>query len=128
MAKKMLDQMLDQGANEDLLSVYPQCAIHPLANTPSLSLIQKVEQWIQKEPAHPALHLALGQLCRHSKLWGKALFSFQQVVESSRSTQPMKLSAELAMMHVYEALDNQALSAIHQKEVLRLMLELHPMV
>jgi hypothetical protein len=40
----------------------------------------------------------------------------------------MKLSAELAMMNVYEALDNQEKSAIHQKEVLRLMLELHPMV
>jgi len=128
MAKKMLDQMLDQGANEDLLSIYPQCAIHPLANTQSLSLIQKVEQWIQKEPAHPALHLALGQLCKHSKLWGKALSSFQQVVESSRSTQSMKLSAELAMMNVYEALDNQEKSAIHQKEVLRLYLESYPVI
>jgi len=128
MAKKMLDQMLDQGANEDLLSMYPQCATHPLANTPSLSLIQKVEQWIQKDPAHPALHLALGQLCRHDKLWGKALFSFQQVIDSSRSTQPMRLSAELGMMHVHEALEDHEKSATHQKEVLRLMLELHPTV
>ncbi len=128
MAKKILDHILDQGANEDLLSIYPQCAIHPLSNTQSLSLIQKVEHWIQKEPAHPALQLALGQLCGHSKLWGKALFSFEQVLDSSRATHRMKLSAELGMMHVYQALEDHEKSAIHQGEVLRLMLELHPTV
>jgi hypothetical protein len=61
-------------------------------------------------------------------LWGKALFSFKQVIDSSRSTQPMRLSAELGMMHVYEVLDDHEKSAIHQKEVLRLMLELYPPV
>jgi len=128
MAKRILDHALELAANEDLLSVYPQCATHPLSNTPSLGLIQKLEHWIQKDPAHPALHLALGQLCQHGKLWGKALFSFQQTLDSSRSTLKMKLSAELAMMHIYETIEDHEKSAIHQKEVLRLMLELHPTV
>ena len=128
MAKRILDHALELAADEDLLSIYPQCATHPLSNTPSLGLIQKLEHWIQKDPAHPALHLALGQLCQHGKLWGKALFSFQQTLDSSRSTIKMKLTAELAMMHIHETLDDHEKSAIHQKEVLRLMLELHPAV
>jgi HemY protein len=128
MAKRILDHALELAANEDLLSVYPQCATHPLSNTPSLGLIQKLEHWIQKDPAHPALHLALGQLCQHGKLWGKALFSFQQTLDSSRSTLKMKLSAELGMMRIYETIEDHEKSAIHQKEVLRLMLELHPTV
>jgi HemY protein len=128
MAKKILDHAIDLAANEDLLSIYPQCATHPLSNTPSVSLIQKLEQWIQKDPANPALHLALGQLCQHGKLWGKALFSFQQTLDSSRSTLKMKLSAELGIMHIHETLEDHEKSAIHQKEVLRLMLELHPTV
>ena len=92
------------------------------------SLIQKVELWLQKEPAHPALHFALGQLCQQSKLWGKALSSYQKVVDSPRVTNDMVLKAQLGMMNVHDALEDHEKSATLQKEVLRLILRSHPIV
>lgn len=127
-AKKILDQALDLGANEELLGIYPQCTIHPLANTLSVSLIQKIEGWLNNEPAHPALYLALGQLCQHNQLWGKAILSMQRVIDSPRANVKMKLLAHTAMMRIYEAIENHEKSAIHQKEVLRLYLEAYPVI
>ena len=127
-AKKILDHFLDQESNDELLSIYSHCSAPVDSNVSALSLIQKVELWLQKEPAHPALHFALGQLCQQSKLWGKALSSYQKVVDSPRVTNDMVLKAQLGMMNVHDALEDHEKSATLQKEVLRLILRSHPIV
>ena len=127
-AKKMLDQALDQALDDELLSIYPQCALHALSNTPHVAVIQKLEQWLLKEPAHPSLHLALGQTCRGNQLWGKALLSLQRAIDSPRANAKIRLKAQFEMYMVYEALEDHEKSAVHQKEVLRLLLQAHPIV
>jgi len=119
-AKSILDKLLDQAPEESLLEMYPKCTTHPLSVTPSVSLIQKLEVWIKKDPAHPSLHLALGEVCEHDQLWGKALYSFQQVLDSTRSSRKMLLSAHLGMMRIYEVLEDSERNAMHQKEALRI--------
>ncbi len=126
MAKKMLDQALDQVLDDELLILYPQCALHTLSKTPYVAVIQKLEQWLLKEPAHPSLHLALGQTCRGNQLWGKALLSLQRAIDSPRATAKIRLKAQYEMYQVYEALEDHEKSAVHQKEVLRLLLQAHP--
>ncbi len=125
MAKKILDHALDKAAEENLLRLYPQCASHPLSTTSNVSLIQKLEEWLKKEPAHSSLHLALGEVCQHEHLWGKALFSLQQVLDSTRSSKKMLLTAHLGMMRIYEALEDTERNALHQKEALRLFSKLY---
>jgi HemY protein len=126
MAKKMLDQALDQVLDDELLILYPQCALHTLSNTPYVAVIQNLEQWLLKEPGHPSLHLALGQTCRGNQLWGKALLSLQRAIDSPRATAKIRLKAQYEMYQVYEALEDHEKSAAHQKEVLRLLLQAHP--
>jgi HemY protein len=125
MAKKVLDHVLDKAAEESLLRLYPQCSSHPLSTISNVSLIQKLEEWLKREPAHPSLHLALGQVCQHEQLWGKALYSLQQVLDSTRSSQKMLLVAHMGMRHIYEALEDSERNALHQKEALRLFSKLY---
>jgi HemY protein len=126
-AKKMLENALNLGANEDLLRIYARCATPEDSAVTVVSLIQKIEAWLQKEPAHPALHLALGELCLQSRLWGKALVGFQRVQDSPRVNAEMVLRAQIGMLQVYEALEHHEKSAELQKEVLHRMLKLHPL-
>jgi len=72
--------------------------------------------------------LALGILCQVEKLWGKSLVSFQKVLDSPRSSKSMRLIAEMGMMHIYDILEDQEKSAVHQKEALRLFALLHPQI
>lgn len=126
-AKKILDRAIEQESHEDVLMIYPQCALHPLAKTPHVQLIQMLEGWLKKEPAHPGIHLALGQLCMGSQLWGKSIASFQHVVDSTRASKKMVVRAHFGMLSIYETLENHEKSAEQQKHVLRLLLELHPL-
>jgi HemY protein len=125
-AKDILDRVLGRGAQEELLAIYPQCGQGELGDQFRLPMMQRVEDWIKKEPAHPALHLALGEICQSARLWGKALVSLQTVHSSPRSTLQMKLKAQLGMMRVYDALENPEKSATHQKEALRIFTQLFP--
>jgi HemY protein len=126
MAKNILDHQLDFGANEELLAIYPECGIPIEASILRTPMMQKLEDWLSKDPANPSIHLALGKLCQADKLWGKSLVSLQTVLDSPRSTVSMRLVAELGMMRVYDALDNQEKSAAHQEEALRLFTKLYP--
>ena len=128
MAKKILEDALEQGAVEELLALYPECGIPEQAVQLRLPMMEKVEAWLKKEPAHPSLHLALGILCQVEKLWGKSLVSFQKVLDSPRSSKSMRLIAEMGMMHIYDTLEDQEKSAVHQKEALRLFALLHPQI
>jgi hypothetical protein len=40
----------------------------------------------------------------------------------------MRLIAEMGMMHIYDILEDQEKSAVHQKEALRLFALLHPQI
>ncbi len=127
MSKQILDHALDKAPEENLLILYPQCSSHPLSTTSKVSLILKLEGWLKKEPAHPSLHLALGEVCQQEQLWGKALYSLQQVLDSTRSSKKMLLIAHMGMMRIYETLEDSERNALHQKEALRLFPKLYKM-
>lgn len=122
-AQQVLNQVLDLGPIPELLNLYPQCAeSNGVAAVPVLSLIQKVEAWLLKYPAEPALHLALGRLCIRQQLWGKAKSSLSQVLGSPRANKQMEAQAHIALSTVHEALHEAENAAIHYKAAIQLLM------
>lgn len=122
-AQQVLNQCLDNQPTQELLNLYPQCAGFGESNSVSvLSLIQKVESWLLKYPAEPALHLALGKLCIYQQLWGKAKASFAQVLGSPRASKQMEAQAHIALSSVHEALQESEQAAEHYKSAVGLLM------
>jgi HemY protein len=126
-AKKILEEALNHEPHADLLDIYPDCVgdktieEKEFAKNP-LPLIQSVEGWLQKNPAEPALHLALGRLCMTQKLWGKAKSSLSQVIRAPRATPMMEAQAHMALSSIYEVLDEPLEAATHYKAAAKLLL------
>ena len=126
-AKKILEEAIDHEPDADLLDLYPDCVggktiEEKEVGQNALALIQSVERWLQKNPAEPALHLALGRLCITQKLWGKAKSSLSQVIRAPRATPIMEAQAHMALSSIHEVLDEQADAAAHYRAAAKLML------
>lgn len=121
-AKKILEEAIDHQPDADLLDIYPDCIGVKESGQHILAFIQRIEGWLQKYPAEPALHLALGRLCIEQKLWGKAKSSLSQVIRAPRATSVMEAQAHMALSKVHEALDEQAEAATHYRSAAQLLL------
>lgn len=122
-ARLVLETSLDKALDADLLEIYPECIDQSERRSESiLLLIRKIESWLIKNPAEPALHLALGRLCVEQALWGKAKSSLGQVVKAPRADKHMQALAHVVLSTVNEKLDEPEEAALHYKAAVKLLM------
>ena len=79
--------------------------------------IERAEGWLKSHPNDASLLLALGKLCAHCGLWGKA----QNYLEASLSVEP-SYTAHLALAGLYEKISRSEPAKHHYDEGLKLAL------
>lgn len=122
-AREILEEVLDQNLDSELLEIYPGCVEQNDRKSESvLQLIRKIESWLIKNPADPALHLALGRLCVEQALWGKAKSSLGQVVKAPRADKHMQALAHIELSVVNEQLEEVEEAAQHYKAAVKLLM------
>jgi HemY protein len=94
MAQRILSDSLESKWDSSLLALYGECTGGEV-----ITRIEKAEGWLKKHPEDAALLLALGKLCVHQGLWGKA----QSYLEASISVAPSR-AAYTALAHLLEKL------------------------
>lgn len=80
-ARNLLAESLNDHWDSELASLYGDC--HEGSVT---AQIEQAERWLQQHHADAGLLLALGKLCLHQELWGKA----QNYLDASLSVQPSR--------------------------------------
>ncbi len=78
-AHEIIEQSLETNWNSALLALYVECLPRDARR-----YLERAESWLQRHPADPVLLLALGQLCMHQALWGKA----RSYLEASLAVEP----------------------------------------
>ncbi|ADE10512.1 heme biosynthesis protein HemY [Sideroxydans lithotrophicus] len=66
-AQQLLAESLNANWDSELVALYGEC--HNENNT---AQIEQAESWLKQHTDDPGLLLALGKLCMHQQLWGKA--------------------------------------------------------
>ena len=78
-AHQIIEQSLDAQWDSELAELYAECS-----GSDAISQIERAEAWLKSHPNDACLLLALGKLCVHCELWGKA----QNYLEASLSVEP----------------------------------------
>lgn len=78
-AQAIVESALEAEWDPGLVALYADCA-----GVSALPLIERAEKWLRAHARDPALLLALGKLCMHQDLWGKA----QSYIEASLALEP----------------------------------------
>lgn len=107
-AQHLLTESLNAQWDSDLVTLYGECY-----NENNVAQIDQAERWLKEHTDDSGLLLALGKLCMHQKLWGKA----QSYLEASLSLKTSG-AAYAALGQLAEKLGNseQAL-AYFQKSI-----------
>lgn len=112
-AHQIIEQALNNEWDAELITLYGECLGQDV-----LKQIEQAEDWLKSHPQDPCLLLALGKLCAHQGLWGKA----QSYLEASLSVEPSH-SAHLALAQLYEQTGKPELAAGHYRKSLGMTLE-----
>lgn len=80
-ASRLLVESLNAQWDSDLVSLYGDCRTDDI-----VAQIDQAERWLKQYPDDAGLMLALGKLCLHQGLWGKA----QNYLDASLSLQPSR--------------------------------------
>ena len=75
-ARKSISDSLNEQWDSELVALYGDCK-----NTNNAGQIEQAEKWLKSHSDDPGLMLALGKLCLHHELWGKA----QSYLDASNS-------------------------------------------
>jgi len=78
-AQQLLTESLNAYWDSDLVSLYGECH-----NENNIAQIDQAERWLKEHVADAGLLLALGKLCIHQGLWGKA----RNYLDASLSIEP----------------------------------------
>jgi HemY protein len=78
-AQAIIEQALEREWSPSLIALYGEAA-----GADALPQIERAEKWLREHARDPALLLALGKLCMHQGLWGKA----QSYLEASLALEP----------------------------------------
>lgn len=80
-ARRILTESLDEQWDGDLAALYGDCF-----SGETVRQIEQAERWLARHPDDAGLLLALGKLCLHQELWGKA----QNYLDASISVNPTR--------------------------------------
>jgi HemY protein len=108
-AQRIIEDSLDATWDSELVALYAECAGGTVTG------IERAETWLKSHPQDAALLLALGQLCVHQALWGKA----QSYIEASLALAPTYL-AYLTLAQLHEQLGNADAARRNYRESLDL--------
>lgn len=97
MAARLLTESLDAQWDSALIALYGDCH-----GSDVVSRIERAERWLKQHADDAGLLLALGKLCLHQELWGKA----QGYLEASISLQPSR-AAYSVLGQLAERLDKK---------------------
>jgi HemY protein len=78
-AQQLLTDSLNAQWDSDLVTLYGECR-----KEDNIAQIEQAERWLKQHTDDAGLLLALGKLCLHQQLWGKA----QSYLDASLSLQP----------------------------------------
>jgi HemY protein len=78
-AHGIVEQSLDVEWDPSLLQLYVECLPRDARRH-----LERAEGWLKQHPGDPLLLLALGELCMHQELWGKA----RSYLEASLAVEP----------------------------------------
>lgn len=81
MARSLLTESLNAEWNSELITLYGECLEGSV-----IAQIDQAERWLNSHHDDAGLLLALGKLCLHQELWGKA----QSYLDASISIQPSR--------------------------------------
>jgi HemY protein len=102
-AHKIIEQCINEHWDDELISLYAECLDYHVNRQ-----IECAEVWLKSQPNNAHLLLALGKLCTHCELWGKA----QSYLEASLSVEP-GLTAHFALAQLNEKLGKHELAMDH---------------
>jgi HemY protein len=111
-AHQIIEQSLDDQWDSELAELYGE---YPADD--AIRQIERAEGWLEWHPNDASLLLALGRLCAHCGLWGKA----QNYLEASLSLEP-SYTAHLALARLYEKTGRPEPAKHHYDEGLQLAL------
>ncbi|MFZ2163094.1 MAG: heme biosynthesis HemY N-terminal domain-containing protein [Sideroxyarcus sp.] len=80
-AHQLLAESLNAQWDSELVALYGECQ-----NENNIAQIEQAERWLKQHTDDPGLLLALGKLCVHQRLWGKA----QSYLDASISLEPRR--------------------------------------
>ncbi|WP_153099739.1 heme biosynthesis protein HemY [Paraburkholderia hayleyella] len=109
-ARKIVEEALAHNWDARLLRRYPETA-----GGDALPLIQKAEGWKKSHPDDADLLFALGRLCLHQQLWGKAQ-SFLEMALKLADNEPLKIRSHRALARLHEQLGDAAKAGEHYRE------------
>lgn len=93
-AQQLLTESLNAQWDSELVSLFGDCLC-----TNSVAQIEQAEKWLKAHSDDAGLLLALGKLCLHNELWGKA----QSYLDASNSLKPSR-AAYTALSQLAEKL------------------------
>ena len=109
-ARDMIEQSLSVHWESGLLRRYPQSA-----NGDALPMIQKAERWLTLHPNDPDLLFALGCLCQHQGLWGKAQDFLERAIGYSQDKK-FKANIHFTLAQLFDVLSQEQPQASYAKK------------
>ncbi len=109
-ARRVVEDALAHNWDARLLRRYPDTA-----GADVLPLIQKAETWKKERPEDADLLFALGRLCQHQQLWGKAQ-SFLEAALKLADSEALKVRTHRALARLFEHLGETDKAAKHYRE------------
>lgn len=111
-AQHLLEQALNINWTPDLLVTYADCVAPGVS---ALPMISQAEKWLRVYPREIALHYALGRLCWHQRLWGKAQSSLETVLAFSNDKKMLAYLAHITLAQLHEELEKEDLAHQHYR-------------
>lgn len=109
-AQQLLTESLNAQWDSELVKLYGECR-----GDNNVAQIDQAERWLKQHTEDAGLLLALGKLCLHQKLWGKA----QSYLEASVSLQPSS-AASNALGQLADKMGNHEEARSHFQQATRL--------
>ncbi len=109
-ARKIVEDALAHNWDARLLRRYPETV-----QTDALPLIQKAEAWRKERPEDPDLMFALGRLCLHQQLWGKAQSFLESALRLADDNDALVIRTHRALARLFEQLGDTARAAEHYR-------------
>jgi HemY protein len=110
-ARRIVEEALQHNWDARLLRRYPETALPGEA----LPLIQKAEAWRKTRPEDPDLLFALGRLCLHQQLWGKAQSFLESALRLADDNDALVIRTHRALARLFEQLGDTSRAGEHYR-------------